>query len=92
MVANRRDPSPIEDDYQVGGTHGREPVRDEQRDRAGPARELAEGQVAVEEGRLGDRVEAGCGLVEDQQEGLLAHHPPRERKALPLAARELLAV
>jgi predicted ATPase/class 3 adenylate cyclase len=86
MVAARHHTAPVEHDDQVGHPHRGEPVRHQQRDRAGLAREIPGRQVALEQRRLGDRVQAGGRLVQDQQQRCVAHHAAGQRQPLPLAA------
>src|SRR6185437_6596379 len=79
-------------DDQVGHAHGREPVRDKQRDRArgGRVRGRRLG-VAVEERLLSVRVEGGGRLVEHDEERVGRAHRAAERELLPLAAGYVLA-
>src|SRR5262245_19531424 len=71
--------------YQVGHAHRAEAVRDEQRDAI-----AARGRgVALEERVLGLGVERRSGLVEHEQQRLLAHEATRERELLPLAEAHL---
>src|SRR4051812_44119345 len=80
----------FDDDDSVGHAHGREPVRDEDRDTAGRFRNRSCGLgIALEELVLRMRVECRRGLVEDEEQRALAHHRARQRKLLPLASREL---
>src|SRR5262249_6261554 len=79
------DPSVVHHEDQLRAQHGAEAVRDHQTAAAGEDR-----LERVADQRLGARVERGRGLVEDQ-EWRIAEYDPRERQALALATRELVA-
>src|SRR5450756_1800184 len=82
-----------DDDDQVGHAHGREAVRDKERDRSrGGADAPGVIRVALEQLVLGLGIECARRLVENEQKRLLAHHRPSQRQLLPLPARELGAL
>src|SRR6202035_3334569 len=89
----------VQDDDEVGHSHGAEAVGDEEGDAAVDGR-LAGGscgassrrrRVALEEGVLGLGVEGRRGLVEDEEERAVAHEAARERQLLPLSEAQLRA-
>src|SRR5688572_52508 len=77
----------VEDDDLIGVPHRREAMRDQDRDAV--MRQRAE---VLEDLRLGLGIHRGRRLVEHEDLGTRAHERACERDALPLAARELLAV
>ena len=86
MVAFLDDPAVLEDDDAVGVLDGGEAVRDH------------DGRAAVQHDveafldlRLGERIDAGGGLVEDD-DGRVLHQHAREGDQLALAHRQRLAV
>ena len=87
MGAALDDAAAFEHDDLVGHAHGREAVRDQDRDPV--ARELAE---VLEHLGLGARVHRRGRLVEHQDVGIGAHERARQRDLLPLPARQLAAV
>lgn len=85
MGAELHDPAVVDDCDLVGAGDGREPVGD--RDGRAPGRQRVERLL---HGLLRARVERARGLVEHEH-GRVAQHDPRDREALPLAAREAIA-
>ena len=68
-------------------------MRDEDRDAPvrrlfafprGPEATARGGRITLEQRVLGFRVERGGGLVQHQQQGMVAHEAPRQRQLLPL--------
>src|SRR6266508_6721220 len=70
VAAALDDAAVVEDQDQVGGEHGRQPVRDDER--RPPGEERAQRGLDV---LLGDGVEVGRGLVEDQDARILEDDP-----------------
>jgi hypothetical protein len=87
------DPSGFEHDDVVGHPYRGEAVRDEDRGGADPWPGSC-GCVCIpfEDGVLGVRIEAGGGLVKDEQQRVGAHHGSAEGHLLPLTDGELDSV
>ena len=85
------DPAAVDDDDQVGHPHGREAVRDEERDRHRSPRATARADSAYRSKSTCSACASSADgrLVEDQEQRPLAHHRPAERELLPLAAGQL---
>ncbi len=93
MVPELDDPSVVEDNDEVGHADGGEPVRHQQGDRSGVGGDASRlGRVALKEGVFGGCVKRGSGLVQNEQEGVGAHHRAAETERLPLTAGEFGAV
>lgn len=90
MRTRIHDPTATNNHNQVGHPYGRKPVGHQYRDRTGGAAYTARVVcVVLEEAVLRLRVERRRRFVEYQQERLVAHHGPPQRKLLPLAAGQL---
>ena len=89
MGADLDEAGAVEDDDEVGHAHGAEAVRHQDRDAAIVAVAAGAGRVALEQRVLGLGVEGGGGLVEHQQQRLVAHEAAGERELLPLAKGDL---
>ena len=89
MVAGGHDPAVVHHDDLVGHVDGGEAVRDEDGYGAvGLTEPAGRLPVAGEDGRFGRGVQAGGGLVQDDDQRCLAHKPPGQGQLLPLAAGE----
>ena len=92
--AHLDDACAVEHHDEVGHAHGREPVGDEHGDpaRVGTLVTARRRGVALEQRVLGLGVERGRGLVEDEEQRMVAHEAARQCELLPLTERDLDAV
>jgi hypothetical protein len=89
MCADLDDARAVEDDDEIGHAHRAEAVRHEEGDAAVGGGPIRGGGVALEQRVLGFGVERGGGLVEHEQQRVIAHEAACQRELLPLTERDL---
>ena len=89
MRADLHDSLPVEYDDEVGHSHSGKPVRHEDCDLAGITGAPGRLGVAFEQHVFRFGVERGGGLVQEQEQRVVAHKTPRESQFLPLSERHL---